>query len=115
MSKNVYLISSCDLYGDKIYKIGYTRRGVDKRIRELKTGSPSEFEVVKVFVADKYGATIESRLHRHFETKRIDREWFSLDDSDINQFEELCNKYYETYDMLQKNNSYLIERNHIFR
>jgi hypothetical protein len=38
---NVYLICA-EFEGRRLYKIGYTRRDVSKRIKELKTGNGSE-------------------------------------------------------------------------
>jgi hypothetical protein len=42
----VYLISA-EISGSKLHKIGYTRRSIDKRIKEFKTGNASEFFVIE--------------------------------------------------------------------
>lgn len=109
MSKNIYLIS-CSLSEEKLYKIGYTKRAVKQRIKELKTGNPSEFEIEKVYIAEDYSASIENNLHKYFAHKLIEGEWFHLSIEDVNNFESLCEKFYNNFNMIQKNNTYLIDR-----
>ena len=114
MSKNIYLIS-CILSGEKVYKIGYTKRNVEQRINELKTGNPISFNIEKVYIADKYGTSIETNLHKHYITKKIKGEWFSLDEKDVEIFEELCDKFYNNFDIIQNNNTYLEESGFKFK
>ena len=45
---NVYLISA-ETNGKKLYKIGYTKRKVEERIREFKTGNSAVFSIIEVF------------------------------------------------------------------
>ena len=45
---NIYLICA-EFEGRRLYKIGYTRREVSKRIKELKTGNGSELYVINSF------------------------------------------------------------------
>lgn len=59
---NIYLICA-EIDGKKLYKIGYTRRSIQERIREFKTGNASEFYIVDSFQS-KWGTKIEARLHR---------------------------------------------------
>ena len=98
--------------GEYVYKIGITKRDVDERIKDFKTGNISNFFPLKVFKADKYAHTIEKRLHHHFGTKRIDmdREWFDLLDEDIENFLPLCDKFYHTFKTLEENNSYIQDK-----
>ena len=109
MTKNIYLISAT-LDDGIIYKIGHTRREVRKRLKELKTANPYELEIVKVFITDKYGSNIEKSLHRNFHQSKIDGEWFRLSEDDVDQFESLCEKYYEIFDDLQNENLYIQEK-----
>ena len=44
----VYLISST-IEGDTCYKIGYTKRNPQNRIKEIKTGNASDLELVDFF------------------------------------------------------------------
>ena len=53
----VYLVSS-EINNKKLYKIGYTRREIQDRIREFKTGNASNFEVVSYFES-KWGTKIQ--------------------------------------------------------
>lgn len=108
--KYIYLISS-SLGEETIYKIGFTRNSVEKRINQLKTGSPAEYDIVKTFEADKYGSSIEKYLHKYFEPKKIDREWFSLTKEDIKKFIPLCEKHYNNLELIDENNLYRKERN----
>lgn len=114
MGKNIYLISSL-INDEKIYKIGITRREVSKRIDDLKTGNPYEFKIESVFFAKKFGNSIESRLHFHFKSKQINREWFSLDIDDIESFIGLCESYYKTFEMIQNENTYIQENKISFK
>ena len=111
MGKNIYLISA-EMNGDIVYKIGITKRTVDERIKDFKTGNVSNFFPLKVFKTDKYAHTIEKRLHDTFRDKRIDmdREWFMLEDEDINEFLPLCERFYQTFKALEEGNTYLQDR-----
>lgn len=114
MTRNIYLISA-EIGEEKYYKIGITKRTVEQRIKDLKTGNPAQFNVEKVYETDNYANSIEKRLHHTFSSKKIDGEWFLLDIEDIEKFEELCDQYYETFNMLQQNNLYIKERDIKFK
>ena len=70
----VYVISNLGSMGERVVKIGMTRRldPVD-RIRELSDASvPFNFDVHALFFSeDAYG--IEAMLHRHFANQRVNR------------------------------------------
>lgn len=102
MVKNVYLVSAL-VDDNKIYKIGYTRRDVNVRINEFKTGNPYEFEILKVYTTDKYGSSIEKKLHSTFNSKKINGEWFQLDQEDIDNFLNLCDVYHDMFNTLCDN------------
>jgi len=92
----VYLIKIVN--EDKsLYKIGFTKGSVHKRIRELQTGCPYEIKVVNTYDSE-YGTVIESALHNMFIHKKTFGEWFSLDLEDEVKFMKLC----ETYENNQK-------------
>jgi hypothetical protein len=107
---NVYLISA-EINDEKLYKIGYTRRDVSKRLKELKTGNPAHFEIENNFHS-KYGTKIEAQLHKRYYYKKIDGEWFNLSDDDIINFENNCIKIEENYKLLE-NNTYMIDKGYI--
>ena len=66
----IYLISST-MQGDKVYKIGFTKREITERIKEFKTGNSNEF-IVESFFVSKWAKKIEKALHRHFLQYKIE-------------------------------------------
>jgi hypothetical protein len=105
----VYLLSS-EINGSKIYKIGFTKRNVENRIKEFQTGNASEIKIVETFKS-KWGTKIESFLHRKFSNKKISGEWFGLNESDINNFIKSCQVIHNNYDTMSEINTYFIDRN----
>lgn len=105
---NVYLISS-EIDGKRYYKIGHTRRKVEERIREFRTGNVSNFSIIQVFNS-KWGTKIEASLHRQFSSKRINGEWFDLDEVDLETYLPLCERLHENFDMIERENTYYIDR-----
>jgi hypothetical protein len=105
MIYNVYLL--CAEIGDeRLYKIGYTRRPIEKRIKELKTGNAADFYIVDSFQS-KWGTKIESILHRNLSSKKVNGEWFLLDDSDIKSFSKRCNEIHYNLELVSKSLYYL--------
>jgi hypothetical protein len=98
----VYLISA-ELEGTVCYKIGYTKRSPEERIKELKIGNASELTIVDIFES-KWGTQIESRLHKIFNHNKISGEWFYLDESDIKKFKEICELTHSNLEMLAESN-----------
>jgi phosphopentomutase len=80
----IYLICA-EIGGEKLHKIGYTRRTIEQRIKEFKTGNASEFSIVDSFQS-KWGTMVEAQLHRIFVDKKVNDEWFDLDEDDILMF-----------------------------
>lgn len=105
---NVYLVSS-EINNKKLYKIGYTKREISQRIKELQTGNASDFEIVDFF-RSKWGTKIESLLHSKFRQCQVNREWFDLDDEDVSNFKQTCIKLHENFEMLEKYNTYVIDK-----
>lgn len=103
----VYLISSGDV--EKQYKIGYTRRDVEDRVREFKTGNSNNLEVISVFES-KWGTKIESSLHRKYKTKKIDGEWFDLNQEEVNNFKIECERIHDMFELISNENTYIIDR-----
>jgi hypothetical protein len=101
----VYLISA-EISGSKLHKIGYTRRTIDKRIKEFKTGNASEFFVIESFKS-KWGTKIESRLHKLFKNKLVSGEWFKLNEDDVYSFIETCQTIHDNYELLSESTYYL--------
>ncbi len=105
---NVYLICA-EVQGKKLYKIGFTRRTIEQRISEFKTGNGAEFYIVDSFKS-KWGTKIESRIHKVFKSKKISGEWFDLDDNDLIEFKLSCERIHNIFDIIEKNNTYFIDR-----
>ena len=74
-----------------MYKIGYTKRDVTKRIKELKTGNGNEIFLVDSFESE-WASKIETALHRKYKSKLADGEWFRLDEADVFLFHESCKR-----------------------
>jgi len=105
---NVYIVSS-EINNKKLYKIGYTKREVYKRIKEFKTGNASEFEIVDTF-ASKWETKIERSLQKHFKFNKVKREWFDLNTSQVKDFRNLCERYHNNFELLDRYNTYIIDR-----
>jgi len=87
---NVYLIS-CGQGDDKKYKIGYTKKEVSHRLKQLKTGNSEELTIEKVYNS-KWGTKLESILHRQYKSQNLSGEWFKLNDNQVNNFINDCNR-----------------------
>jgi len=101
----VYLISA-QIGDEKLYKIGHTRRTVEQRIKEFRTGNASEFNICSVFES-KWGTKIESHLHRRLKEKKVNGEWFSLDDNDVKNFINECKKIDNNLTVISKGTYYM--------
>ena len=77
----VYFIK-CDA-GDGInrVKIGQTR-DLKKRISSLQTGNPHKLTIYQSITTPGY-KKLELELHAKFKDKKINNEWFSISDSEI--------------------------------
>jgi len=73
------------------YKIGFSNRDINKRIKELQVGSSSEIRVVHEYESTN-ARQIETVLHRIYKSNRISGEWFNLSDEKIFDFKRRCEK-----------------------
>ena len=105
---NVYLICS-EIGDEKLYKIGFTRRKIEDRIKEFETGNGSN-----IFIIDSYksiwATKIESRLHKMFKNKKIRGEWFNLDENDILKFNSHCELLHNNFEIISTQNTYFLEK-----
>lgn len=104
----VYLISA-EFNGNTLYKIGHTRRKVETRVKEFKTGNASNFEIIERFES-KWATKIESSLHRYFCTKKVNGEWFDLDYEDVSKFKSMCETTHNSLEVISKYNTYIIDK-----
>lgn len=83
----VYLLVN----NEEKYKIGYTDRDVNIRIKELQTGSHAEIHELYEYEST-YAKQIETILHRMLSFNRIKGEWFNLTGEQVFGFLSLCKK-----------------------
>jgi len=88
------------LESDFGYKIGCTN-DINRRFKELKTLMPFQLKLHSFIEFKKY-EELERILHKSFEDKRINGEWFNLRDEDFEYIDEIC-RIYKT-DRVIKNN-----------
>lgn len=101
----VYLICA-EINGEKLYKIGYTRREVEQRIRELKTGNAADLHIVESFKS-KWGTKIESQIHRRLRHKKVNGEWFELTDEDVDSFIGMCKQIDNNLNIVSQTTYYM--------
>lgn len=94
----VYLLQELDFDGKPTgcYKIGQTKRDVEKRKNEYKTGNPRRirtYHTIKV----EYAQPVETKLHQIFISNKVNSgggdEWFNFDIEEIKYVVEVMNQY----------------------
>ena len=99
MAGFVYLICNPD---QNCYKIGVTRNLAQKRLKQLQTGNSSKLHIV-YSVYSEYPFRLESMLHKTFDSKRSEGEWFNLDQNDVINFKDICNKKINIINIMKDN------------
>lgn len=94
--KNIYLARAVDTND---YKIGVTKQDPKLRLKQLQTGNSLPLVLIKS-LKTKYGHKAETALHRFFASKKVDGEWFRLEQSDIEQFKNRCRIVEQGFDTL---------------
>ncbi len=79
-------------------KIGYTKRNVKDRIKELN--SPNLIPILEF--ESKYPTQLEKALHFRFKQYNIEREWFKLDDFEIEEIRNICEILEESICLINK-------------
>lgn len=105
---SIYLVCS-EINGQKLHKIGFTRRTPEKRIKEFKTGNASEIYLVDSFDS-KWGTKIEAMLHRIYKTKKINGEWFELTEEDVMMFKKHCISIDNNLKLITEQNTYFLDK-----
>lgn len=95
----VYLI--CDSSNNQ-FKIGVTKGSIDRRIKKLQTGNPTELFLAN-FHETEYPYRLEKMLHAHFATKKVMGEWFELSEEDVANFRKTCDRMDEIIICLKDN------------
>lgn len=81
------------------YKIGYTKNDVEKRVKQLQTGSSGELFMVHCYESE-FARKIENALHRRFKHVKMLNEWFTLPDDDVLKFLTYCEQYDHNFKLL---------------
>ena len=81
----VYLLKS--IQDDPVYKIGVTTN-IDKRLPQIATKLPFEVALEHKIKHDSI-YELESELHNKFSDKRLNGEWFRLEDKDVKYIKSL--------------------------
>ena len=105
---NIYLICA-DIEGEKLHKIGFTKRAIEKRLKEFKTGNAADLYLVDSFTS-KWGTKIESSLHRIFRSKRVRGEWFNLTQEDVHSFNGYCQTLHDNFEFITEHNTYYLDK-----
>lgn len=92
----VYLIGIVE---ESMYKIGWTKGSISKRIAPLQTGNPKKIEPIHLFETE-YHINVETWMHNKHAAKRLEGEWFKLTDEDVMNFKEDCQKGHNAFKLL---------------
>lgn len=65
------------------YKIGFTKN-LDARLKAIRTMSPNQIRL-RFYIITKHYKELEKEIHKMLSSKLIRREWFSLNEDDIDQ------------------------------
>lgn len=105
---SIYLVCS-EINGQKLHKIGFTKRTPEKRIKEFKTGNASEIYLVDSFKS-KWGTKVEAMLHRIYSSKKINGEWFDLTEEDVKMFKKHCISIDNNLKLITEQNTYFLDK-----
>lgn len=92
----VYLIRN----GEDKYKIGFTSRSLDTRMKEIQTGSSSELSIVSEFESE-YAQRIEATMHNVYSAYNTSGEWFALPEDEVLRFRDRARRMHENFRILE--------------
>lgn len=92
MKGNIYLITDWSSEPQR-FKVGITKGEVQKRLKQLQTGSSGELVLINTYSSDNY-RKIETILHRGYKSHSTDggKEWFELPEDRVLNFKKECEK-----------------------
>ena len=107
MASYIYLLESYNQFQTR-YKIGFSKKkDLKERVRPMKTGNPDQLTILYQFET-KHKRKVETAFHNLYSYKRIEGEWFELDQIDVQNFLANCAQLEENFDLLQASgNPYL--------
>ena len=88
------------------YKIGFTKRALNKRIKEHHTACSEDLIVVNTFNT-KHNRQVETALHNLYVAKHVKREFFSLSDGDVANFTSICQKIEDGLTYMRNHSLYI--------
>ena len=97
----IYLLE-CVNDDQTLYKIGYTKNPVKKRIEKLQTGNPHKINEVAIYESC-YGQLLEKTLHRNYSYCRKNGEWFDLPIKEVANFIKNCERIENNFSLLKDN------------
>ena len=100
----VYLICA-EIEGKKLYKIGYTKRSAEVRLKEFRTGNASDMYIVDT-LKSQWGTKVESSLHRKYKDKKVQGEWFDLCQDEVKAFNESCKQIHNMFNIISETTYY---------
>ncbi len=101
----IYLLESIN-EDRTVYKIGYTKKSVEKRILQLQTGNGYNIkEVCRYYTGN--GMKIERVLHNFYSYCRLEGEWFEISLKDVANFLKICERIEYNLEILKKNQNYI--------
>jgi len=97
----VYILENTN-DSNTVYKIGFTTGTIQSRIKPLQTGNAYEITELYKFPT-KYNRRLETAMHRYYKMDRMKGEWFNIEDNEVKNFLEICEKYEKGFDALREN------------
>ncbi len=105
--KYIYLIKT-ELEGEEFYKIGVSK-APELRLKELQTGNALDLKLIKTYQT-KFGSLLEKSLHRTFSIVNKRGEWFSLNNEQVENFIEICEKINNNLSIVYEYDKSLIKK-----
>ena len=97
----VYLIG--EIGNENRFKIGATKcKDINKRLKQLQTGNSNPLFIKQYFETNK-PFKLETMLHHTYKDKNVIGEWFEMEQKDIDNFQETCEKQQKIIDCLKDN------------
>lgn len=97
---SVYLIKK---ENSNQYKIGVSKNP-EKRLKALETAS-SENLILLLEFHSEYAYKVEKALHRKYKQFNSNREWFNIENLNINEFVSACTLFDSNFKCLKENNN----------
>jgi len=97
----VYLLENSN-DSNTVYKIGFTKGTIQSRIKPLQTGNAYEITELYKFKT-KYNQKLETCLHRHYKMDRMKGEWFNINETEVENFLNICERLEKAFDSLKDN------------